>query len=298
MVAGDRFHVPHDDAEGLHSYADILRRLKAAIALAAARTRVAPNCRVAQWMEAISRLSGADPRSVLAQMVPNLRQGSWHHPFKDSFRALVDSRMFTLIVEQLLPDLRDSDVRDLVSGNFDPARDKPGKRARDREFELFVAAVARRAGLAVRLGEPDIILDVQASQWCIAAKRLSSSKRVRHNVDKAARQIFDAGRPGFVFLDVTRILDPTYVACTHWRGAHQTVGGRLLHFANTKHKETLTTRRNEYVRGVVLRAAFPHVSEGLSYGTYETWKAVPVSGVEGSEVNSLLRELLGGLQNS
>jgi hypothetical protein len=206
--------------------------------------------------------------------------------------------MFIIIVEQLFADLKDSDIRDLIAGNYDPALDGPGKRTRDREFELFIAAVARRAGIEVLLEEPDITLRTAGIDWSVAAKRLSSPKRVEQNIRKAAEQIQLAGRPGFAFLDVTRILDPSQVVVTHWRRANQTVGGPLLHFAQTEHRHTLTANRNAYVRGIVLRAVFPHVSEGFRYGTYETWWALPVAGVDGQYVHRIVHRMLAGLQGS
>ncbi|MFN2397218.1 MAG: hypothetical protein ABR543_01030 [Gemmatimonadaceae bacterium] len=298
MAARTVHRLSYREGEGKHSYGELYRRLQLAIDAVRLRTRVDTSSRVARWLAALSRLAAVERRSVLEHMVVSLRRGSWHHPYRDSFRALADSRMFIEIVEQLLPDVSDRDLRDLVLGNSDPALDKPSTRARDREFELFVAAISRRSGLAVELNEPDIVLRLNNSTRSIAAKRLLSPKKVEENVKKATKQIEKAGHPGFIFLDVTRILDPGCLIVTHWTRADQTVGGHLLCFINTEHREDLVRKRGEYVRGIVLHSAFPHVSPNFQYGTYETWWGVPVEGTDGQEVNALLDHLLLGLNDT
>lgn len=287
-----------EDTEGLHSYSSVLQQLEGALERVSARIHVPPNSRAALWIKAMRRLSESNRRSVLQAMLPAVSKGSWDHPFKNSFRALVDARTFVIIVNNLLADLDDSDLRDLISGHFDPAQDKPDNRGRDRDFELFIGAVARRAGITATLGEPDLVLSTEGVDVSIAAKRLSSRKKVGDNLDKAAKQILLAERPGFIFADVTRILDPTYSVVTHWRTAAQTVGGPLMHFVRREYSATLRRRRNALVRGVVLRAALPHVSKGFRYGTYETWWPLAVDGTNASDVNGLVHRFLKGLEGS
>lgn len=100
------------------------------------RVNLDPGCRVVRWLESLTRLAATDRRAVLEQMLPSLQRRSWDHPFKDSFRDVVDSRMFVEIVEQLWPDLSELDLRDLVSGITIQPFDQSSSRARDREFEL------------------------------------------------------------------------------------------------------------------------------------------------------------------
>jgi hypothetical protein len=206
--------------------------------------------------------------------------------------------MFTEVVEQLLPDLADHDVHDLVSGSFHPADDTPSNRARDREFELFIGAICRRSGLRVELREPDTRFALDGVTYSVAAKRIASPKRVEQHVRKAAQQIADQGYPGFIVLDITRILDASGDIVLHWRQAHQTVGGSFLAFVNSEHPRTLQRKWNDLVRGVVLRAVFPLVSEGFRYGTYESWKAVGVEDVDGRELNAFLRQVSHGTEGT
>lgn len=73
-------------------------------------------------------------------------------------------------------------------------RDAP--RRFHRALDLLVAAVARRAGFAVRLTEPDMICGTPNGTWAIATKRLSSRNGVGENVRKAAKQISQCAYPG------------------------------------------------------------------------------------------------------
>jgi hypothetical protein len=294
MAADSEYRFPPVSAEGLHSYAEVLEALRTSVDAVAKRVRVPNNSRVARWRPALERLAAAERRSVLEQMVPSLQQHSWHHPYRDAFLALVDSRLFCAIIEHLLPDLSDDELRDLVAGNFDPALDRPGKRTRDKEFEFFVAAVCRRAGVHTVLGEPDVVMRFREAEWSIAAKRLSSRRQVRENVEKAAKQIGREGRPGFIFLDVTKLLHSDYLIVTHWRRAHETVGGHVL--ALVREQGALFDRPwGERVRGFMLRAAFPYVSPGFRYGTYEQWMAVPTVDGDGADLRAFLPLFLEGV---
>lgn len=264
---------------GDHTSENILTRLDTAIGAVRDRgVRVDVNTRVVRWRKVLQEFAAADRRSILEQMLPGLRARSWQHPYRDAFRALVDARLFLEIVEQFLPDLAPSDLRDLVSGNFHPEHDQASSRARDREFELFVAAVCRRSGLPTTLGEPDVVVEYEGAAVSLAAKRLSSPKRIVANLRRAEEQITTASRPGLVVADVTRILDPDYVVVTHWRHAPHTVEGPLQHVIATYVSATLSTRQNPLVLGAVLRVALPLVSEGFRYGTYETWSVVRLEG--------------------
>jgi len=208
MIQGDEYEILYDDFQSDHLISNIIPRLQRAIDSVRTRARVNPSARVVQWKEALARLEEADKRSVLEQMLPSLTQGKWDHPYQDAFRALVDCRMFIEIIEQLLQDLSTSDLHDLVSGNFKPSDDKSSSRARDREFELFIAAICRRSGMKTWLGEPDVLFELGPTTCSVAAKRLASPKQVEKNITKAERQIAGAKHPGLIVMDVTRILDP------------------------------------------------------------------------------------------
>jgi len=298
MIKGDEREIRYDEVQSDSSLSSIIHRLQHAIDSVRAHTQVNPSSRVVKWQKALARLDGANKRSVLKQIRPRLIQGKWNHPYQDSFRALVDSRMFIEIVEQFLQDLSPSDLHDLVSGNLNPSDDKSDSRARDREFELFIAAICRRSGMKTWLGEPDVLFELGPTICSVAAKRLNSTKQVEKNITKAERQIARAGYPGFIVVDVTRILDPTSVLVTHWRNADQTVGGHLLAFTNTEHYQSFQRERDRLVCGIILRTVFPLISQGFRYGTYETWWAVEGKWGDAQLTNRFLEQLVVGLEGT
>jgi len=297
-VKGDIHEVPYDDCQSDRSLADIIVRLESALDAVCARVRVSRSSRAYCWLDSVSRLQDADRRSVLEMMIPSLREGSFEHPYQDSFRALVDARMFIEIIEQLLGDLSERELRDLLSGNLNPGDDSPSSRARDREFELFIAALGRRSGLDTQLDEPDVLFKTGQATFSIAAKRLSSPRNVGKNLSRAAQQIETASVPGLILMDVTRILDPTGTFVAHWRNAPQVVGGHLTVFIHNEYDRELQKPRSDLVCGIVLRAVFPLISEGFKYGTYETWHAVDTSWGSAELTNFLLERLLKGAQGT
>lgn len=185
-----------------------------------------------------------------------------------------------------------------MSGNLHPEHDQASSRARDREFELFVATVCRRSGLPTTLGEPDVIVEYEGAAVSLAAKRLSSAKRIVANLRRAEEQITAAGRPGLVVADVTRILDPGYAVVTHWRHAPDTVAAPLQQVISKYVGTTLSTRRNPLVLGVLVRVALPLVSEGFRYGTYETWTVVGVDGGDADWLKRFGRQFGAGSQGT
>lgn len=295
VASGDEHRIEQDAWFNDHSLPGLRNRLSRSIEAVKRQFALSPSSRVSEWGPLLTVLGQADARGLFTDFVGALDNASWTHPYKVHIRALVEVRTFVEIIEQLLPDLTNTDLRDIISGPLDPANEQQKSRARDLEFELFVAAICRRAGLAVSLREPDIVVDFADSEWAIAAKRLSSPKLAGANVSKAARQIRDSGHHGFVFLDVTRILEPKYEFVTHWRSVEAVIGGHLLAFVRD-YAQALQKADNGVVRGVVLRAAFPHMSQGLRLGTSEHWWAVGLRSLDGSELNAFLRRFGQGLR--
>ena len=80
--------------------------------------------------------------------------------------------------------------------------------SRDTQFELYIAAVFRRAGYKVRLDEPDVILQVRGSTVGIAAKRPKTPKKIERRLREARNQIERVGKPGIVAIDVSVVQNP------------------------------------------------------------------------------------------
>lgn len=75
---------------------------------------------------------------------------------------------------------------------------------RDAQFELYLAAICRNAGLLpVQHAEPDVSRVANNIVFSIAAKRIKSAKRVKDHVEKAADQIEKSKNPGVIALELS-----------------------------------------------------------------------------------------------
>jgi hypothetical protein len=75
--------------------------------------------------------------------------------------------------------------------------------ARDAQFELFVAALARRANYEVRFAEPDLILQLAGYQpWAVAVKRVKSHSAFLRRLRQGSKQIREAGLQGIVAIQL------------------------------------------------------------------------------------------------
>lgn len=232
---------------------------------------------------------------MLEELVQSLQSGRWDHAYRDAFVALVESRAFMEIVEQLGAHLTDGDLRELISGHPDPSSDSAGARARNKEFEWFTAALFRRGGLHVALAEPDILIKVKGEVRSVAAKRVWSRRKFDANISRASAQIAREGYPGYVVLDLTKYVDPSTEYIEHWRDEGGEVMRRLRAVAKSP---SVRVRRNSLVQGVFLRAAYPQISPEFEYGTAEHWVAATVEGGDEQEHRLLCHMLTSGMRGT
>ena len=89
------------------------------------------------------------------------------------------------------------------AGDLDPrARDEQSRRARDTQFELWLAAWLTAGGRPVQFLEPDIRVTCWFAWYGVAAKRVQSPKGILPRVKEAAAQIERHGDRGFVALTI------------------------------------------------------------------------------------------------
>jgi hypothetical protein len=118
--------------------------------------------------------------------------------------ALVELRQLIAIVDglnaapQLSPALRvllDGRYLTLDAPTHDPARDK--------QFELFVAARFALSGVHAELAEPDVTLELGDAKLGIAAKRPRTPGALKSALTKGRRQIRRANARGFIAVDAS-----------------------------------------------------------------------------------------------
>jgi len=92
-----------------------------------------------------------------------------------------------------------------------PHDSKAGTPGRDAQFELFLAAIAARAGLVVDQsgdGGADWMLTSPIGRWSLEAKRIKSLKKMRAHLSKAATQIMESRIGGVIAMDISLACNP------------------------------------------------------------------------------------------
>jgi hypothetical protein len=84
---------------------------------------------------------------------------------------------------------------------------------RDTQFELYVAATFKAAGMHPHQAEPDIQCKYNDYPFSIAAKRIKSKKQLLKRVREASKQIHKSENNGIIALDLSP-LEPNYFAPT------------------------------------------------------------------------------------
>ncbi len=178
-----------------------LARVKAA--LAAHGIPIPPGSRLARF-EVLARQFHAkvvSPAFGLSREVTELLE------------AYRDFSEFATIVEHLLPAQPPAEplllekVRQVLGGAHLPGEDA-NPAARDLQFELYVAARCRVAGIKTQICEPDCIIVSAEQRLGVAAKRAKSAAHVRRLVREGGRQLRAAGLKGIVALSFDRLVEP------------------------------------------------------------------------------------------
>lgn len=92
-----------------------------------------------------------------------------------------------------------------VGGSLFPQSDREA-RARNTQFELFLAGCFRRAGYAIELEEPDFV--VHPGAIAFAAKRVRSPRKLQRNLRQASSQIVRSGKRGVIAIDLSVLVNP------------------------------------------------------------------------------------------
>src|SRR5262249_19728527 len=154
------------------------------------QSRLAVYRRQLEFAERADRTQGAD----LVRMLPVLHQA--RHELEQLY----------LIVSELFrpPPLSklDGPLQKLLAGHALPQSERHTI-SRDTQFELYIAAVFRRAGYEVQLEEPDVLVKVRGSWVGIAAKRPKTPKKIERRLREGRKQIERLGKPGIVAIDVS-----------------------------------------------------------------------------------------------
>ena len=136
-------------------------------------------------------------------------------------RALLECREYLTIVTQLSrqPEVSGwrKGVQIALGGLALPSDEGSATPARDKQYELLLAASVRSVGYAIQLAEPDVVAQLDQAEFGIAAKRPKSENGLNKAARKGNQQIKKSGVVGILAVDFSllcevphkRVLVPT-----------------------------------------------------------------------------------------
>lgn len=187
-----------------------------------------------------------------------------------------------------------SQLRKLISGSGFPTPESKHSAARDFQFECFVAAVSELSGYSIRFNEPDVLVERDNHLFGIAAKRITSPRKIESNCRKAVRQILQSRLPGIVALDISYALYPNQCINTNdLQGGLRFVEGATNTFIVTYHKKLEAICREQLVLGVLAHLQLPVLNfgheEGPQLASAIRWTIDPFCSHDGQQLRWILQ---------
>lgn len=176
----------------------------------------------------------------------------------------------------------------LIAGPAFPLEAKREARARDTQYECFLAAVAQLAGYCICFNEPDIAVSSNGVNVGIAAKRPRHISTVQKNCHRAVRQIRSVGGKGIVALDVTTALFWDFCVNTSDPiGAKTVVADLLRKFVDAHASQLRAECAQDSIIGVLVTAYAPalvyHADGPPTLYTTKVWSAVDLASAEAKD---------------
>lgn len=168
---------------------DTLAALKSAIArLEASGIPIKPGSRFRRYEQRLEELMSA-PLGI----APLEEIHAWQFDFRevDELIAIVDSfpKRFGATAQRLLAQM--------TKGSADPD-EETSSQGRDAQWELYLRALLRRAGISASLSEPDVLATIGGRQVPIEAKRPKREDRFDDLLRKGVSQIEATGASGVI----------------------------------------------------------------------------------------------------
>jgi hypothetical protein len=146
-------------------------------------------------------------------------------------------------------------VQHLINDRPLPQDDFLNSPGRDKQFELYLAAICHNAGLRpVDYEEPDVTCFIEGTKFGIAAKRIKSRtpSQLKKHIVKAATQLRDQGLPGIIALELTLRRNPTNRAVTS--SLESQMYFMISGAKNRQFREEYGERIREWVKGSDVKA--------------------------------------------
>ena len=175
--------------------------------------------KVLEWLGTHPQLrtSGANRLSSQCRLIVKTKgivhndDRNWH----TFVQSLKDVQEYWFIIQILGARLLQSPFLDAFACSLDdsthPMDSGESTPGRNRQFELYLAAIADRAGLTVdRSGSAgaDWIVTAPSRRWSLEAKRIKNFKKLEKHIRKAAKQIATSQIGGMIAVDISLAANP------------------------------------------------------------------------------------------
>lgn len=137
-------------------------------------------------------------------------------------------------------------------------------KARDKQFELYIAALFANSGFPVSLCEPDVRFEHEGKTYGIAAKRVSSKRKIEKRVREGIKQLEKSGLRGLLTISADRLLSmpiPRVVAANE-EALDQAGTDLVEEFLKQYSKKIALHIRSHAILGVAVNLVVPAFMHG------------------------------------
>jgi hypothetical protein len=172
-----------------------------------------------EWFEKYPqlRISNANRLSTQCQLIVKRKSivQKDDQNWRIYIQSLKDMQEYWFIIEilgerLLQPPFLDGFTRSLLDSTH-PTDSREFTPGRDTQFELYLAAIAARAGLKVdRSGSEgaDWVITAPSKRWSLEAKRIKNFNKLEKHIKKAAKQITTLQIGGLIAIDISLAANP------------------------------------------------------------------------------------------
>jgi len=192
----------------------------------------------------------------------------------EGYRDIAELKLITssaVVLDTGLPILRQ-----ILSGTPLPSEDA-NSIARDKQFELYLAAILERTGFVVSLEEPDILFSYNSQTYSLAAKRVKSEQQISRRYREAIKQIKKHPYPGFIGISLDYLIrgsgDKNIVAGSP-EAMDKAGNDIILSYLKADLGPKIAPYQDGQIIGMVMSLAMPSLLPGsLSFGCISVLRA-------------------------
>lgn len=159
------------------------------------------------------------PQSRIRQCLDAMNKGGVIQPDDSRFPAAREGLRDVLLLDFSLSQLKGITdcttlkrlLQRISKDHLLPQDDLKNSPGRDTQTEMYVAAIASKAGLKPRFSEPDILCELAGVPIGIAVKRIKNEDRFEEHFRKAASQIERTKVRGVIVTDMTLAFNRTNI---------------------------------------------------------------------------------------